>query len=58
MPRRRRRAVESSSQSGAERVARRALQRFVVAGLVALLLISIATVLVLALSIPLAMRRG
>lgn len=46
MPRRRRRAVESSSQSGVERVARRALQRFVVAGLVALLLISIATVLV------------
>jgi signal transduction histidine kinase len=46
MPRRRRRAVESSPQSGAERVARRALQRFVVAGLVALLLISIATVLV------------
>ena len=46
MPRRRRRAVESSSQSGAERVARRALQRFVIAGLVALLLVSIATVLV------------
>ena len=32
-------------QSGAERVARRALQRFVIAGLVALLLISIATVI-------------
>lgn len=46
MPGRRRRAVDSSPQSGVERVARRALQRFVVAGLVALLLVSIATVLV------------
>src|SRR3954447_18603221 len=46
MPRRTRRAVHPSSSSGAESVAGRALQRFVVAGLVALLVISIATVLV------------
>src|SRR3954451_11461164 len=46
MPRRTRRTVHRSPSSGAESVAGRPLQRFVVAGLVALLVISIATVLV------------
>src|SRR3954454_22189375 len=46
MPERTRRAVGSPSPSGAESVARSALQRFMVAGLVALLVVSIATVVV------------
>src|SRR3954453_23010005 len=46
MPRRTRRTVHRSSSSGAESVAGRPLQRFVIAGLVALLVISIAMVLV------------
>jgi len=46
MPRRTRRTVHRSPSSEAEGVAGRALQRFVIAGLVALLVISIATVLV------------
>jgi signal transduction histidine kinase len=46
MPGRTRRVRNVSSRSGGEGVARRALQRFVVAGLVVLLMVSIATVLV------------
>src|SRR3954452_13988984 len=46
MPRRTRRTVHRSPSSGAESVAGRPLQRFVIAGLVALLVISVATVLV------------
>ena len=46
MPGKTRRAVDPPSQTGAESVARRALQRFMVAGLVALLVVSIATVVV------------
>jgi signal transduction histidine kinase len=46
MPGKMRRAVGSPSPSGADSVARSALQRFMVAGLVALLVVSIATVVV------------